>query len=125
MARRVGGVALDAAKMNGERHEYYPALDGLRGVAVWIVLLGHAGAMRSGGVGVDIFFTLSGFLITGILLNELEATQTLRVRDFYVRRFLRLLPCLWLTVVIVVAFNAVVAPSSSLLPMQDCRCPTR
>src|SRR5262249_50025078 len=53
---------------------------------------------KSGGVGVDIFFALSGFLITTILLNELDTHGSIKLRHFYVRRFLRLVPCLWLTV---------------------------
>jgi peptidoglycan/LPS O-acetylase OafA/YrhL len=65
-----------------------------------MVLLAHAGAPfpRSGGVGVDVFFTLSGFLITGLLLKEHAAHGNISLRNFYIRRFLRLIPCLWLTV---------------------------
>ncbi len=79
--------------------KYYLSLDGLRGVAVGIVLLAHAGVpgIRSGGAGVDIFFTLSGFLISSILLAELDRFRSIRLHHFYIRRFLRLLPCLWLT----------------------------
>lgn len=79
--------------------KYTPSLDGLRALAVGIVLMAHAGVphIRSGAAGVDIFFTLSGFLITSILLAELDRTRTIRLHHFYIRRFLRLLPCLWLT----------------------------
>jgi len=75
---------------------YWPALDGLRSVAVLIVLAAHAGVPypRSGGVGVDLFFVLSGFLITGILSGEASATGRISLRDFYARRFLRLAPAL-------------------------------
>ena len=79
--------------------EYYTALDGLRAVAVGIVLLAHAGSPypRSGGVGVDIFFVLSGFLITSILRNEFQSCGRISRKNFYVRRFLRLSPCLIVT----------------------------
>ena len=80
-------------------HTYYPSLDGLRTVAVGIVLAAHGGIpyFRSGGVGVDIFFVLSGFLITTILVKERARTGTINFRNFYARRFLRLAPALFLT----------------------------
>ena len=74
---------------------YYPGLDGLRGVAVLAVLLYHSGLIRGGFLGVDIFFTLSGFLITRLLLHERAATGTIRFRHFFLRRALRLLPALF------------------------------
>jgi len=85
------------------RHTYYPALDGLRTIAVGIVLCAHGGVpwFRSGGVGVDIFFVLSGFLITTILSTERQRTGTINFRNFYARRFLRLAPALVLTCVLV------------------------
>lgn len=72
---------------------HWPALDGLRSLAVGIVLFAHQGCLPkgNGGVGVDIFFVLSGFLITGILDKGPKLT------NFYVRRFLRLAPCLLLS----------------------------
>lgn len=78
---------------------YFKSLDGLRAIAVLIVLTAHAGSPypRSGGVGVDIFFVLSGFLITSILSSEAERFGCICLRNFYSRRFLRLLPCLLLT----------------------------
>lgn len=80
-------------------HRYIPSLDGLRSIAVGIVLAAHGGIswFRSGGVGVDIFFVLSGFLITSILAGEAAATGSINFRNFYVRRFLRLAPCLFVT----------------------------
>lgn len=85
------------------KHTYYPALDGLRTIAVGIVLCAHGGVtwFRSGGVGVDIFFVLSGFLITTILRTERQRTGTISFRNFYVRRFLRLAPALVLTCAVV------------------------
>jgi peptidoglycan/LPS O-acetylase OafA/YrhL len=81
------------------KHVYYPSLDGLRTVAVGIVLCAHGGVpyFRSGGVGVDIFFVLSGFLITTILSGEWARTGGINFRNFYARRFLRLAPVLFLT----------------------------
>ncbi|MDP2138259.1 MAG: acyltransferase [Candidatus Didemnitutus sp.] len=77
-------------------HRYFPSLDGLRTIAVGIVLAAHGGLsyFRSGGVGVDIFFVLSGFLITSILAAECHTSGTVSLRNFYARRFLRLAPAL-------------------------------
>ena len=77
-----------------------PALDGLRGVAILLVLVSHAGHLRGGGmVGVYLFFALSGFLITGLLLTEHEC-GVIHLRGFYRRRALRLLPALTLLLVV-------------------------
>ncbi|MEY2398386.1 MAG: hypothetical protein QOJ00_1560 [Actinomycetota bacterium] len=77
-----------------------PSLDGLRGVAVLSVVAYHLGVVgsASGFYGLSIFFTLSGFLITNLLLREFEATHNVSFRRFYVRRGLRLLPALMATV---------------------------
>ena len=69
-------------------------LDGLRGIAVLLVLSGHLHLTTGGHLGVDIFFVLSGFLITCILLREYEAVGTIRFGRFYLNRALRLLPAL-------------------------------
>lgn len=78
---------------------HVPALDGLRGVAVVGVLLFHAGHLRGGFLGVDLFFTLSGFLITTLLLVEHDRTGTVSLRRFWGRRARRLLPALLALVV--------------------------
>ncbi|MBE7539587.1 MAG: acyltransferase [Opitutaceae bacterium] len=85
------------------KNRYYPALDGLRTIAVGIVLCAHGGVtwFRSGGVGVDVFFVLSGFLITTILSGEHGRTGAISFRNFYARRFLRLVPALLLTCALV------------------------
>jgi peptidoglycan/LPS O-acetylase OafA/YrhL len=74
------------------RFAHQPALDGVRGVAVALVLLFHQGWMSGGYVGVSVFFTLSGYLITSLALAEHDATRRLDVRAFYGRRVRRLLP---------------------------------
>jgi peptidoglycan/LPS O-acetylase OafA/YrhL len=73
---------------------YRPYLDGLRCVAVYLVVAFHAGLHRfSGGfIGVDIFFVLSGFLMTRILVRELVRRDRINLRHFYARRFRRILP---------------------------------
>lgn len=73
---------------------YQPALDGVRAFAVVAVLLFHAGVpgFRGGYLGVSVFFTLSGFLITSLLLSEHNASGTIDLAGFYARRLRRLLP---------------------------------
>jgi len=76
------------------RLEYQPALDGVRAVAVAMVLLFHGGVAWMGGgyIGVSVFFTLSGYLITSLLLAESDTTGSVRVGAFLSRRARRLLP---------------------------------
>lgn len=73
---------------------YNPALDGVRAIAIAFVLAAHAyrPAMPGGWIGVDVFFVLSGYLITSILLDELRRTDRVSLGNFYMRRFLRLTP---------------------------------
>lgn len=73
-------------------------LDGVRGVAILAVLGVHTGTLRGGNHGVDIFFTLSGFLITSILLLEFDGTDNISLSRFYARRALRLFPALFVYV---------------------------
>lgn len=74
--------------------KYNPALDGVRAVAIISVMIYHAArtALPGGWAGVDIFFVLSGFLITSIIAAEIEQTGALSFKNFYIRRFLRILP---------------------------------
>jgi peptidoglycan/LPS O-acetylase OafA/YrhL len=85
---------------------YRPEIDGLRALAVLPVILFHAGfAHVSGGyIGVDVFFVISGFLITGILLRELEAEQ-FSILAFYERRMRRILPALFLVLTVTMIFG--------------------
>ena len=92
---------------------YRPYLDGLRAVAVYLVVLFHAGSDRfSGGfIGVDVFFVLSGFLVTTLLLRDLRAGGRVRFGRFYSRRFRRLLPAAFATLIITaLVFAAIASP---------------
>jgi peptidoglycan/LPS O-acetylase OafA/YrhL len=94
----------------GAKLGYLPALDGLRAVAVAAVLLYHTGAILPGGtVGVDLFFVLSGFLITTLLLEQRNATGSISLRRFYRRRALRLLPALFGVLAAFLAISVAVA----------------
>jgi peptidoglycan/LPS O-acetylase OafA/YrhL len=81
---------------------YYPSLDGLRGLSIILVMMVHLQliepalwfAFPGGTLGVDVFFALSGFLITSLLLRESDLTGRIDLKRFYYRRALRLLPAL-------------------------------
>ncbi len=89
---------------------YYIALDGLRAIAVIMVFFQHYGAGKAflfgwGWTGVDIFFVLSGFLITGILYDSQQKPH--RYRDFYIRRTLRIFPLyyfVWIVILLMTPF---------------------
>lgn len=89
-----------AARVQGRSSEWRlgrrPALDGIRGVAILLVLARHGGLplQSAGSVGVALFFGLSGFLITELLLEEYERNGAISLRAFYIRRVRRLLPTL-------------------------------
>ena len=91
--RAVENEVADAAPYRA-RIAYQPALDGVRAIAVTMVLLFHGGVswMNGGYFGVSVFFTLSGFLITSLLCSEFSSTQRVAPGAFYVRRAKRLLP---------------------------------
>ena len=94
------------------RLPYWAALDGLRGLAVVAVLLFHAGIdqARGGFLGVSLFFTLSGFLITSLALSERSATGTVRAVAFWKRRIRRLLPASLLALVLALVVTMVALP---------------
>ena len=108
-------VPPDVARRRAVRHqlhgvaddEFRPDVEGLRALAVVAVVLFHLrlGAFQGGFVGVDVFFVLSGFLITRLLLRELASTGTLSLPGFWARRARRLLPasCLVLVVTLLAA----------------------
>jgi peptidoglycan/LPS O-acetylase OafA/YrhL len=104
-----GGVAPPVADDSGPVHRpigYLPAFDGLRALAVIAVIAYHAGLswMPGGLLGVDAFFVLSGFLITGLLINEYRMTRRIDLKAFWTRRARRLLPALLLMLLGVAAY---------------------
>lgn len=95
------------------RFEHIEALDGLRGFAVVIVVLSHflPGSAAGGFLGVDLFFVLSGFLITSLLVSERESTDTVSLRNFWIRRARRLFPALLAVVATVLVVTWIVGPN--------------
>jgi peptidoglycan/LPS O-acetylase OafA/YrhL len=95
-----------------ERPGRLPALDGLRALAVGAVILTHTWVARFAGgwVGVDVFFVLSGFLITNLLVTEHAATGGIGLVRFYRRRAVRLLPALLVMLPLVVVLAVIFAP---------------
>ena len=91
---------------------FRPDLEGLRGVAILAVLLFHAGIPGTSGgfVGVDIFFVLSGFLITGLLLREREERGSISLSGFYARRARRILPAALVVLVAILVASWFVLP---------------
>ncbi len=93
-------------------HERRDDIEGLRALAVVLVVLFHADLLgvTGGFVGVDVFFVISGFLITGLLIRERRSTGSISLRNFYARRARRLLPASALVLVVTLAAAALVAP---------------
>lgn len=97
-----GDLRMSSTSFICQSHMHYsPQLDGLRGVAILFVMLFHADlpGFSGGFLGVDIFFVLSGFLITTLLVEEYESYGSVVLKNFYVRRLLRLVPALLLMLV--------------------------
>lgn len=93
-------TALPTTTQHGEHRR--PDIQGLRAIAVILVILFHADLpIRGGFIGVDVFFVISGFVITRLLWQELQQTGRIRLRVFYTRRVRRLLPALALVLVFV------------------------
>ena len=103
--------------MGDARQSFRTDVEGLRAVAVLAVVLFHAGLPGAGGgyVGVDVFFVISGFLITGLLWRELRGTGRVAFAAFYARRVRRLLPAA------VVVLVATVAAATFWLPALQAR----
>jgi peptidoglycan/LPS O-acetylase OafA/YrhL len=102
--RPVAGKSAPAARQtsaSGLTLGYRPALDGLRAIAVLGVICWHyvMPGVKGGFLGVDLFFVLSGFLITKLLIDEWHATGRIHLGHFYVRRALRLFPALFLLLI--------------------------
>jgi peptidoglycan/LPS O-acetylase OafA/YrhL len=101
-----------------------PSLDGLRALSIGMVLIGHSGLLHrshfpilysigNGDLGVSIFFVISGFLITGLLLREETKTGKISLRHFYLRRACRILPPFYLFVLVIIVLWKVGALSLS------------
>ena len=92
------------------RMPYLPALDGIRALAVAAVVLYHAGVfwLPAGFLGVDVFFVVSGFLITALLVAEFDREQRVDLRAFWIRRARRLLPALALVLAVTTVYAVVV-----------------
>jgi peptidoglycan/LPS O-acetylase OafA/YrhL len=83
------------------RDHHWPELDGIRAIAVLAVIVGHAriAHLTGGGIGVNVFFVLSGFLITSLLVRERDATGAISLGSFYVRRLLRIWPAAYVAII--------------------------
>ena len=112
MAVEVLSYAGDVTGNVAPERSFRPDLEGLRAVAVGLVLLYHARipGFSGGYVGVDVFFVLSGFLITGLLVRELESTGRVSLAAFYARRARRLLPAAALVLIVTAIASAVILP---------------
>ena len=91
---RAHAVTTPVARGRPIRFGFVPALDGLRALSVLGVMLYHGGALAGGFLTIDVFFVLSGFLITSLLLGEWATRLTIRLGQFWTRRARRLLPAL-------------------------------
>lgn len=89
-----------------------PQIQALRAIAAILVLLYHAKLSAGGYIGVDIFYVISGYLITGLLLAELERSKSLSLSAFYTRRFKRLLPASFLVIAVTGLAGWFVFPAS-------------
>src|SRR5918993_1351844 len=108
-------------KAGGVRLPYLPGLDGLRALAVIAVLLYHAELrwIPGGFLGVEVFFVISGYMITALLLAEHRQRGRVDFKAFWLRRARRLLPALYLLLVVTLAFAAVSAWLMAILYQPD------
>jgi peptidoglycan/LPS O-acetylase OafA/YrhL len=113
-------AAAPTGTRSGPRLRHEPALDGIRGLAVAAVLLFHGEVtwMRGGFLGVSTFFTLSGFLITALLLAEWDETGRIDLGRFWARRARRLLPAALLTLAGIALYGALVADATQLAALR-------
>lgn len=94
----------------GKKRRYITELDGIRAIAVIMVLAYHLklALFKSGFLGVTVFFVLSGYLITGILISEVEEEGTIDLKNFWLRRIRRLVPAVMSMAVVIIFVSAVV-----------------
>src|SRR5438067_556284 len=106
----MGGLRRNDAAAATPRLRRMPAIDGLRAIAVTAVFLYHAHPswLPGGFLGVDVFFVISGYLITSLLLAEWRATGSVSLRAFWLRRARRLLPALFLLLAVCLLLGATV-----------------
>src|SRR6266508_969143 len=109
-----------ARPARASRIAYQPALDGLRAMAILTIMLYHGEVSwpRGGYLSVDLFFVLSGYLITTLLLAEWEARATIDLKRFWSGRARRLLPALFLMLGGIAAYAALLAPATGLARMR-------
>ena len=100
---------------------YIPAIDGLRAVAVFAVLLYHLGVkwLPGGFLGVDLFFVISGYVITRVILDSIQSANGLDLREFYYGRVRRLYPGLLLLIMVTTVLAATIAPDAIRRIVQD------
>lgn len=116
---QAGGAVPDAPR-GGPSLAYIPALDGIRGVAMVVIMGYHGGVFFSGGgfYSLDTFFALSGFLITSLLIAEWQRTSSVRLRLFWARRARRLLPGLMVMLLGVSLYAAFLVPAGTYPDLQ-------
>lgn len=107
-------MGLPAVSQSASGFAHRPALDGLRGLAVLAVVAYHFDALEGGYLGVDLFFVLSGFLITSLMIHEVKRTGTVSLGAFWVRRARRLLPALYVVLLAGALYAAFVASEAEL-----------
>ncbi len=97
---------------NDARAPFRPDIEGLRAIAVLLVLAYHARVpgLTGGYIGVDVFYVVSGFLITGLIVRELQSTGRVDLPSFYARRARRLLPAALVVIAVTVIASAIVLP---------------
>jgi len=109
----VRGATAESGAVSDGHAKFRPDIEGLRALAVGLVVLFHAGLpfLPGGFVGVDVFFVISGFLITGLLVDEAARTGRISIPAFYARRARRLLPLSSLVIVLTILASLAILPS--------------